>query len=119
MKAPMPQTLRHHQDPLVFLHQTNVLRQQGLDPGGRWAARGAGRQRRAGPAGPCGQQVPGGSSGWKAGSIPRATLSLQRSPEDAHPEDAHPSGVSGLGTARQGGMQAGTGSLRSGGEAPR
>lgn len=28
----MPQMLRHHQDPLVFLHQTNVLRQQGLDP---------------------------------------------------------------------------------------
>lgn len=29
----MPQTLRHHHDPLVFLHQTNMLRQQGLDPG--------------------------------------------------------------------------------------
>lgn len=33
MKAPLPQTLRHHHDPLVFLHQTNMLKQQGLDSG--------------------------------------------------------------------------------------
>jgi len=35
MKAPTPHVLRHHQDPLVFLRQTNVLRQQGLNPGAR------------------------------------------------------------------------------------
>lgn len=86
MKAPMPPMLKHHQDPLVFLHQTNTLRQQGLDPG---AAGGDGlggvQGGSASPAGPRGQQVPGGSSGWSSGCIPRAIPSPQSSPKGAHP----------------------------------
>lgn len=47
MKALMPQTLRHHHDPLVFLHQTNMLRQQGLDAGASEGDRQGGVQAAA------------------------------------------------------------------------
>ena len=110
-----------------------MLRQQGLDPGAPEGDRQGGVQAgSARPAGPHGQQVPGGSSDWSAGSILRATLSLQCSPEDAHPEDAHPEdahpgarGVRSLpgrlpaGHHCTGGMRAGAGSSGSGCEAPR
>lgn len=82
----MPQTLRHHQDPLVFLHQTNMLRQQGVDPG---APEGVGKGGvQAGSAGP-GQLDPMASRSQEAARA-GCWIRPQSHPEPAVQRQGHP-----------------------------